>query len=317
MKTLVTGAAGFIGSHLAAECAARGWKVIAIDSLTDYYSPVVKQRNLTAIEDKGVTIVRGDLVKAPIDDLLDDVDLVFHLAAQPGVRASWGQQFDTYVRENVTAVQHLLERCKGITLEKFVFASSSSVYGDAETLPTGEDAPTLPVSPYGATKVLGENLCRVYWRNWGVPVTCVRYFTVYGPRQRPDMAFHRMINAALTDQPVSIFGDGEQSRDFTNVSDAVAGTIAAGLNGRPGRVYNLGGGSRISINEMLTILTAILGRPFETKYSEAVIGDARHTAADTSRAAEELGYAPTRRLEEGLGAQVDWQREMLPLLSAT
>jgi len=246
MKTLITGAAGFIGSHLAAECAAQGWDVIAIDSLTDYYNPVAKQRNLAAIEaTSGVTVIRGDLAEEPIDDLVDDADLVFHLAAQPGVRTSWGQQFDTYVRENVTLVQRLLESCKETTLEKFVFASSSSVYGDAETLPTGEEAPLLPVSPYGATKVLGENLCRVYWRNWGVPVTCVRYFTVYGPRQRPDMAFHRIINAALADQTVSIFGDGEQSRDFTYVSDAVAGTMAAGLNGRSGRVYNLGGGSRI------------------------------------------------------------------------
>jgi len=239
---LITGAAGFIGSHLTEHCLGLGWRVTAVDAFTDYYDPSAKRRNASSFaDDPRCTLVEADLLELDLASLLDGISVVFHLAAQPGVRTSW-DEFDVYVRQNVTATQRLLAAAGKAPLERFVVASSSSVYGDAESLPTGEDVVPRPVSPYGATKVATEQLAHIYWRNFGVPTVTLRYFTVYGPRKRPDMAFNRLIACSLDGQPFEVFGDGNQTRDFTFVTDAVAGTIAAGIGAEPGMAYNIGGG---------------------------------------------------------------------------
>jgi UDP-glucose 4-epimerase len=304
---LVTGAAGFIGSHLAEHCLEHGWRVVAVDSLTPYYAKKVKQANACGLAAHPKCLyLEDDLLSLDLRGLLEDVDVVFHLAAQAGVRASWGRDFDVYTRLNVTALQRLLEAAKETDLEKFVFASSSSVYGDAETLPTLETCPLRPVSPYGATKAAGEHLVYLYWKAYGVPTVSLRYFTVYGPRQRPDMAFHRLIAAAASDEEFVLFGDGRQTRDFTYVVDAVEGTMAAAMRGRPGSVYNLGGGSRASMNEIIEIVEELAGY-VRVRQTAAGRGDARDTAADTSLAWEELGFAPMFDLESGFREQIDWQ----------
>jgi nucleoside-diphosphate-sugar epimerase len=308
-RVLVTGCAGFIGSHLSEACLERGWEVVGVDSLTPYYPADIKRGNLEqAAAHPSFTYIEDDLLALDLVDLVADVSIVFHLAAQAGVRSSWGETFGIYTDANITALQRLLEASKQAGLHRFVFASSSSVYGDAESLPTPEETVLRPVSPYGATKALGEHLAHVYWRNYGVPVASLRYFTVYGPRQRPDMAFHRAIEAGLDDVEFPLFGDGEQTRDFTYVADAVAGTIAAGTDGHPGRVYNLGGGSRTSMNQVLELIGARLGQTVRVVRGASQRGDARATAADTSLARGELGFAPTRTLEQGLAEQVSWHR---------
>ncbi|MGP0048038.1 MAG: NAD-dependent epimerase/dehydratase family protein [Solirubrobacteraceae bacterium] len=315
-RVLVTGAAGFVGSHLCEECLARGWDVVGVDALTDYYNPRLKRANLeAALADERFTFVEGRIEELDLPALLDGTNLVFHLAAQPGVRASWGESFDIYTAANVTAWQRLLEAAKGANNAKIVFASSSSVYGDAEVLPTREDSRLQPVSPYGATKALGEHLAHVYWRSFGVPIVTMRYFTVYGPRQRPDMAFHRIIAAALTGGVIRVFGDGRQTRDFTFVRDAVTATIEAGLVGQPGRVFNVGGGTRAALNDVLAIVEDEVG-PLRRERHPPQLGDARDTAADTTRARAELGFAPSVSLVEGIGLQVEWHRRTLELLSA-
>ncbi len=234
--------------------------------------------------------------------MLDGISRVYHLAAQAGVRASWGQQFRTYTANNVEVTQRLLEAVKGRPLERFVYASSSSVYGDGVPIPMQEHSVLQPVSPYGVTKLAAEQLCHLYWANYGVPAVSLRYFTVYGPRQRPDMGFHRFIRAALLGEPISLFGDGEQSRDFTFVGDAVAATMAAGDRGRPGAVYNIGGGSRVTINHVLDLVGRLTGRRLEIRRLPAEKGDMRDTFADTSRAAAELGIraAPWARIGTGV-----------------
>jgi nucleoside-diphosphate-sugar epimerase len=312
-SVLITGAAGFIGSHLADRCLERGWRVVAVDAFTDYYDERLKRYNLAdALEHPSYDFVEGDLLDLDLDDLLTGVSRVFHLAAQPGVRISW-DRFDLYIRLNVTATQRLLEAAKNASLERFVIASSSSVYGDAETLPTREDVLLRPVSPYGVTKVATEQLAHVYWRHFGVPAICLRYFTVYGPRQRPDMAFHRLIARALNRKPFEVFGDGEQTRDFTFVADAVAGTVAASNRGKPGTAYNIGSGSPRSMNSVLESLGSLLGHRVERVYQEPHRGDARDTAADVSRARRELGFEPSYDFQAGLQAQLEWQQVMSPI----
>jgi nucleoside-diphosphate-sugar epimerase len=303
---LVTGAAGFIGSHLAQGCLEQGHRVLGIDSFTRYYEPEVKRANVAQMEDHASwTFLEGDLVDLDLASLLDGIEVVFHLAAQPGVRTSWGQTFGAYVDSNVTALQRLLEASRSVALERFVFASSSSVYGDAERLPTNEETALQPISPYGATKVLGEHLCRLYRLSYGLPTVILRYFTVYGPRQRPDMAFNKLIRAALEHEEIVIYGDGGQTRDFTFVRDAVDATIAAASNGHPGAVYNLGGGARTSMNEVLEMIADLTGEELNVRRVAAQAGDARDTAADTSRARAQLGFAPSRSLYEGLSEQID------------
>jgi UDP-glucose 4-epimerase len=314
---LVTGAAGFIGSHLAQRCLAQGHSVLGVDSFTPYYDPELKRANLTQVAGHASwTLLDGDLVDLDLASALDGIEVVFHLAAQPGVRASWGQSFGAYVDSNVTALQRLLEASRLADVERFVFASSSSVYGDAELLPTSEETPLQPISPYGATKVLGEHLCRLYHLSFGLPTVVLRYFTAYGPRQRPDMAFNKLIRAALGHQEVAIYGDGAQTRDFTFVSDAVDGTIAAAWKGSPGAVYNLGSGARTSINEVLGMIADLTGGELNVRRVVAQAGDARDTAADISRARAQLGFAPSRSLYEGLGEQVAWHRGEMRFVAA-
>ena len=307
MKALVTGAAGFIGSHLTEALLARGAQVVGIDCFTDYYPRAIKERNLAVNAGApGFRFVEAALQSTDLAALLDGVTHVFHLAAQAGVRKSWGRDFQTYTENNVDASQRLLEACVGRPIEKFVYASSSSLYGDAVSIPVVEDALPRPLSPYGVTKLAAEQLCHLYWVNHRVPTTSVRYFTVYGPRQRPDMAFNRFIRAAMTGQPITLYGDGDQTRDFTFVTDAAAATIAAGDRGVPGRAYNIGGGSRVSVNRVLEIIGALVGRPLNVVREAAQKGDVRDTYADTSLARADLGFAPKVSLEQGLEAEYRW-----------
>jgi nucleoside-diphosphate-sugar epimerase len=307
MKALVTGAAGFIGSHLAGALLDRGAAVTGLDCFTDYYARELKDANLATNRARaGFSFVEARIQEADFAALLDGVTHVFHLAAQAGVRKSWGADFRIYTDNNVDASQQLLEACVGRPLHRFVYASSSSLYGDNVSIPMREDALPQPVSPYGVTKLAAEQLCYLYHVNHGVPTTSVRYFTVYGPRQRPDMAFNRFIRAALAGAPITLYGDGEQTRDFTFVADAVAATIAAGERGVPGRAYNIGGGSRVSVNQVLDIVGRLAGRPLDVRREPAQKGDMRDTYADTALARADLGFAPTVTLEEGIEAEYRW-----------
>lgn len=312
MKAFVTGTAGFIGSTLSTALTSAGAEVVGIDCFTDYYGRDIKEGNLAELRRRpNFTFVENTIQAAPLDTLLDDVTHVFHLAAQAGVRGSWGDQFRTYTTNNIEATQRLLEAVKGRPLAKLVYASSSSVYGDIAEIPMKEDVRLQPVSPYGVSKLAAEHLCHLYHVNYGVPAVSLRYFTVYGPRQRPDMGFHRFIRAALTGQPITLFGDGEQSRDFTFVDDAVAATRAAGDRGRPGAVYNIGGGSRVTINQVLDLIARITGRTLDIRRHPAEKGDMRDTFADTSRARTDLGFAPSHSLDAGLAAECRWLAGLL------
>jgi nucleoside-diphosphate-sugar epimerase len=312
MKALVTGGAGFIGSHLSERLLEQGATVRAIDAFTDFYPRPLKERNLENLRGRaGYDFVEGDLRDVDLSTVLDGITHVFHLAAQAGVRKSWGRDFLTYTTNNVDATQRLLEAVKDRPLERFVYASSSSVYGDAVPIPMREDAMVQPVSPYGVTKLAAEHLCLLYTANFGVPTVSLRFFTVYGPRQRPDMGFHRFLRAALTGQPITLFGDGEQTRDFTYVDDIVAALVAAGQRGHSGGVYNIGGGSRVSINEVLAMVGRVTGRTVDIRREPAQKGDMRDTFADTSRAKAELGFAPSTHLEQGLRAEAEWLAALL------
>lgn len=307
MNALVTGAAGFIGSHLAERLVDSGASVTGIDCFTDYYSRDLKERNLKRLrQTPGFTLVERPLADADLPALLEGVTHVFHLAAQPGVRKSWGRDFRVYTVNNVEATQTLLEACAGKPIERVVYASSSSVYGDEVPLPMREDARPQPVSPYGVTKLAAEQLCYLYYVNYSVPTVSVRYFTVYGPRQRPDMGFTRFFTALRRDEPLPMFGDGRQTRDFTFVADAVSATIAAATRGKPGGVYNIGGGSRVQLLDVFELIRQVTGRPLRIERLEPQRGDMRDTYADTARARADLGFAPTVTLEQGLRAQYEW-----------
>jgi nucleoside-diphosphate-sugar epimerase len=312
MKALVTGAAGFIGSTLAERLLADGAEVVAIDCFTDYYPRAIKERNLKGLLARPkFRFVEARVQDADLPSLLRDRTHVFHLAAQAGVRKSWGRDFAVYTVNNIEATQALLEACVGAKLERLVYASSSSVYGDDVSLPMREDAVPQPVSPYGVSKLAAEQLCYLYFANYGVPATSLRYFTVYGPRQRPDMAFHRFLQATRRGEGFRLFGDGNQTRDFTFVTDAVAATVAAGERGVPGRVYNIGGGSRVSMNEVIELISRVADRRPLVVFDSAQKGDMRHTYADTSLARADLGFAPSMSLEEGLAAEYRWLTETL------
>ncbi|HVL66561.1 MAG TPA: NAD-dependent epimerase/dehydratase family protein [Vicinamibacterales bacterium] len=307
MRALVTGAAGFIGSHLTGALLDRGAEVVGVDCFTDYYPRPMKEANLAEnLGRKGFSFVEARLQDADLAALLDGVTHVFHLAAQAGVRKSWGTDFRVYTSNNIDASQQLLEACVGRSIHRFVYASSSSLYGDNVSIPMREDALPQPVSPYGVTKLAAEQLCHLYHVNHGVPTASLRYFTVYGPRQRPDMAFHRFIRASLERQPVTLYGDGEQTRDFTFVADAVAATMAAGDRGVPGRAYNVGGGSRVSMNTVIEIIGRIAGRPLDVRREPPQKGDMRDTYADTTLARADLGFAPSVTLEQGIEAEYRW-----------
>jgi nucleoside-diphosphate-sugar epimerase len=314
VKALVTGVAGFIGSHLAEQLLDRGVEVVGIDCFTDYYPRPIKEANVRALRAcRGFSLVEAAVQVADLDGLLAGVSHVFHLAAQAGVRKSWGRDFRVYTLNNIEATQALLEASAGKPIERFVYASSSSVYGDDATLPMREDAVPHPLSPYGVTKLAAEHLCQLYHANHGVPAVAMRYFTVYGPRQRPDMGFHRFLRAALSGQPITVYGDGEQTRDFTFVSDAVAATVAAGTTGVPGHIYNIGGGSRVSINQVLAMLSRLLGSPVAVRHESAQKGDMRDTYADTSLARREIGFTPSISLEQGLAAELAWLKQAMSI----
>ena len=308
MKALVTGAAGFIGSTLSERLLADGADVVGLDCFTDFYPRAVKERNLSGL----VGQPRFHLVESAIRDadlraLLRDRTHVFHLAAQAGVRKSWGRDFAVYTVNNIEATQLLLEAvCGSSTLERLVYASSSSVYGDDVAIPMREDALPRPVSPYGVTKLAAEQLCHLYHTNYKVPTVALRYFTVYGPRQRPDMGFHKFLRATMQAEPIRIFGDGEQTRDFTYVHDVVNATVAAAIGGVPGRVYNIGGGSRVSVKHVVEMIGHVIGRRPIVEVDTAQPGDMRHTHADTSLAHADLGFRPQVSLEDGLKAEYQW-----------
>jgi len=315
MKALVTGVAGFIGSTLAGKLLTDGATVVGLDCFTDYYPRWIKERNLSDLRQQpGFRFVESTIQAADLGGLLAGTTHVFHLAAQAGVRKSWGRDFQIYTVNNIEATQMLLEACSTRAIERFVYASSSSVYGDLAPIPMREDALPQPVSPYGVSKLAAEQLCYLYHVNYGVPTVALRYFTVYGPRQRPDMGFHRFLRAGLRGEPISLYGDGEQTRDFTFVADAVAATAAAGRRGTPGAVYNIGGGSRVSINQVLDLVGSLVGRPLTLHREPAQKGDMRDTYADTSRARADLGFAPSVALEQGLAAEHRWLMSVPELL---
>ena len=307
---VVTGAAGFIGSHLSERLLGLGHRVVGIDSFTDYYERASKERNLkTSLADPNFTFEELDLVDADLGLVLEDARVVYHLAGQPGVRPSWGGLFDRYVRDNVLATQRLLEALKEVKIDRLVFAGSSSVYGDAEMFPTKETALPRPVSPYGVTKLAAEHLALLYSKNFGVPVVSVRYFTVYGPRQRPDMAFSRFMQGLIDGDAIEVFGDGEQTREFTYVSDAVEGTIKAATASVVGQVFNLGGGSRVTVNRVLATLEEISQMKVRRQVLPVAPGDPRHTGASINLARERLGWEPRVSLREGLANQWRWFQE--------
>jgi nucleoside-diphosphate-sugar epimerase len=300
VRALVTGAAGFIGSHLSEALAAEGHEVVGVDSFTDYYDPERKHENAQALH-----VLEADLVTADLDALLEGVEGVFHLAGQPGVRASFGPGFELYVERNVHASGRLFEAAarRGV---RVVYASSSSVYGDAETYPTREDTAPRPISPYGVTKLCVEQLAYAHARVTGLEAVGLRYFTVYGPRQRPDMAFTPLLEALADGTTFRLFGDGSASRSFTFVGDAVAGTLAVMERGRPGEIYNVGGGEEATMADAIALAESIAGRTLALERHGAAAGDVRRTRADVGKAARELGWAPATPLVEGLRAQWAW-----------
>jgi UDP-glucose 4-epimerase len=305
-RMVVTGAAGFIGSHLSEALVARGHDVLGIDCFTDYYDVAQKRANLSALAGNShFRLVEESLTRIDLKRALAGASVVFHLAAQPGVRKSWGTEFEQYIEHNVRATQILCEAMKG-TGVRLVYSSSSSVYGQTAQLPMREDHPTRPLSPYGVTKLAGEALCLLYGANHGLPVVCLRYFTVYGPRQRPDMAFHKFIRAMLEDQPIDVFGSGTQTRDFTFVSDAVEANLAAAAYQGGETVFNIGGGSRVTLNSVIDLIGRLTRRRPDARYRESQKGDVMHTLADIALAGRELGYAPRVAIEEGLAREVEW-----------
>jgi UDP-glucuronate 4-epimerase len=297
MRYLVTGAAGFIGSHLAEALAAAGHEVVGLDCFTDYYDPALKEENAAGLDVRAVDLAHDELDVAGFDG-------VFHLAGQPGVR-SFGKVFPLYLERNVLASQRVFEAAARDGV-RVVFASSSSVYGDAERYPTPEETEPAPISPYGVTKLACEHLARAHARSGDLDVVTLRYFTVYGPRQRPDMAFTRLLRALAEGTPFELYGDGSQSRGFTFVGDAVSATIAAMERAPAGAVYNVGGGSEATMLEAIALAERISGAELDVRLLPAVAGDARRTAADTTRVRDELGWRPQTALEDGLRAQWEW-----------
>jgi UDP-glucose 4-epimerase len=315
MKCLITGIAGFIGSHIAERLAQRGDDVVGVDCFLDSYPRDVKEARINWLlrDHGGIAFQEVSLLDADLEALLDGVDVVYHQAAQAGVRTSWGRTFEIYLDNNVLATQRLLEACKERPIRRFVYASSSSVYGDGVPRPTPETALTRPVSPYGVTKLAAEHLAMLYHRNFGVPSVALRYFTVYGPRPRPDMAFCIFSRAVLSGEPLHMFGDGEQSRGFTYVSDAVNANLAAAEADCVGEVINIGGPAEVSMNQVVRYLEEITGKKANVIYEEMQKGDVRHTVADTTKAKVLLGYEPRMPFRAGLEEHVRSVKEFYRL----
>lgn len=311
MKALVTGTAGFVGSHLAERLIAEKHTVIGVDSFLDYYPRAQKENNIKKLSSNpSFTLIEDCLTKLDLNSILKDVDVIFHLAAQAGVRSSWGEQFVIYTTNNINATQRLLEAAKDSNIKRFVYASSSSVYGDTDKLPMQETDTPCPVSPYGVSKLAGEHLCNLYYKNYGVPTVSLRYFTVYGPRQRPDMAFHKFFRNAINGKTLEIYGNGDQTRDFTFISDIVAATFnAASAQNAVGKVFNLGGGSRTSLKAVLDTINELTHGAIKIEYKETQKGDVRHTYADTSLARNILKFNPQVGVKEGLSQEYQWIKD--------
>ncbi len=311
MNVLVTGAAGFIGSRLSRRLLREGDHVIGVDSFTDYYPRWMKERNLAPLAgDRNFEFLAQDLLDIDLSGLLSRVQVIYHLAAQAGVRSSWGESFSVYIQHNIQSTQKLLEAAKGTPLGRFVYASSSSVYGLTPTLPMTEESLLHPLSPYGVTKLAAEQLCFLYFQNYAVPTVSLRFFTVYGPGQRPDMAFHKFFKSIAEDRSIVIYGDGEQTRDFTFVDDIVEACLAASRLGRAGEVYNIGGGHRERMNDLLPVLEDTCGKKVEVRREDKQKGDVEHTHADIGKARTELGFGPRTVLKEGLRQEWDWIRAL-------
>lgn len=316
MRSVVTGAAGFVGSSIVDQLLAEGHEVVGIDCFVDYYPRALKLKNLTrALDSSRFQFLESNLLEMPLVETLTGADWVFHQAAQAGVRASWGKSFQIYTDNNILATQLLLEAAKSPqvrpSLKKIVYASSSSVYGQAETLPTGENLRPQPISPYGVSKLAAEHLMGLYTHEFGVPTVSLRYFTVYGPRQRPDMAFNKFIQAGLKDEELVVYGNGEQSRDFTFIDDIVRANISAAATTSKELVLNIGGGSRVTVNEVLKKIGDIIGKPLKISYRERQLGDVAHTGADTSLARKSIQYNPQVTLDIGLRKEAEWLSALL------
>ena len=308
MQALVTGAAGFIGSTLVDELLAAGHRVRGVDCFVPFYPEVDKRRNLVrALGDPAFELVEADLRNAEIAALIDGIDTVYHLAAQAGVRSSWAEGFEDYLSLNVFATQRLLEACRDQDVARVVYASSSSVYGQAARYPTDEDDRPRPHSPYGVTKLAGEHLCNLYAANHGVATVSLRYFTVYGPRQRPDMALHRLIESGLAGTAFPLYGDGAQLREFTYVGDVVRATLAAATaDVAPGSVINVAGGSETRLTDLIDLVGETIGAPVVLDRRPPAAGDVARTGGATERARALLGWSPAVPLAEGVAAQVAW-----------
>ena len=311
MRVIVTGGAGFIGSTLTERLLEEGHRVTVIDCFTDYYDPAMKRANLAAVADHpNLTVSEIDLATDDLVPAIDGADVIWHLAGQPGVRLSWSDGFARYESCNVLATQRLLEAARTTEVGRFMYASSSSVYGNAERYPTLESDRPEPFSPYGVTKLAAEHLCGLYAANWGVPTVSLRYFTVYGPRQRPDMAHHRLIEAALDQTPFPLFGDGDQVRWFTYVDDVVDATHRAGLTPDvdPGTVLNVSGSEFVTLGRLIDLVGDAVGQPVPIDRQPAQAGDAAKTGGSTDRIAEVLGWSAKTSLADGIAAQVRWHR---------
>jgi len=306
MRYVVTGSAGFIGRHVCAELLAQGHNVAGIDSFTDYYDVAIKRANAEWLASHArYRAVELDIASGPLDDELAGSDAVIHLAGQPGVRLSWNEYFHVYVERNIVASQRVLEAARRTGVGRVVLASSSSVYGNAPEYPTTEDSPTRPYSPYGVTKLAMEQLAWAYAENWSVPVTVLRYFTVYGPWQRPDMGMHRFIARAAAGEPVTVYGDGEQVRDFTYVTDAAAATVAAATaDVPPGSLFNVAGGASSTVNNVLELVAENVGSEVITQREPEQPGDVRVTGGSIDCARRILGWKPAVPLAEGIKRQV-------------
>ena len=307
MRSVITGVAGFIGSHLAEKLLASGHEVVGVDKFLDNYPRQFKDSNLSPFaRHRSFRFINDDLANIELSQLLDGTDYVFHLAAQPGVRSSWGEEFFQYAHNNILVTQLLLEACKQAKVTKVVYASSSSVYGDTDDLPMREDGGTRPVSPYGVSKLAAEHLCYLYWKAYGIPTVALRFFTVYGPRQRPDMFFRIFMQRLFLDQEIPLYDDGEQSRDFTYCADIVDGLVAAAFYPGSGDVFNLGGGSETTLLSAIQLIEKISGRKAKLAKLDRQRGDVRHTRASLDQAKMKLGYKPQVALEEGLSRQWEW-----------
>jgi nucleoside-diphosphate-sugar epimerase len=306
-RVLVTGAAGFVGSHLCEALVGRGDTVIGVDCRTPYYDRAIKDANAAIVRAAGVEMVDADLRATDVRALLDGVDVVYHQAGQPGVRLSWSAGFGDYVAHNVLVTQRLLEAARDCCVERFVYASSSSVYGNQARYPTRETDLPAPHAPYGVTKLAAEHLCSLYAANWGVPTVSLRYFTVFGPRQRPDMAIHRLCEAALDRATFAQYGDGSAVREFTYVDDIVAGNVAAAAcDVAPGTCINLAGGAEITLRELIALVGEVAGRAIEVEHHASMPGDSQRNGGAIDRARELLGWEPMVTLRDGIIAQLAW-----------